>query len=306
MELSLTAPVDGRVREVLVAANAHVAAGRPLLQIEPLEDAPAAAAGERVTLRRRGGGRRRPLERLALARARLRRPAADVRRLVDARARRAGRPRARAPAARDSTPTCARSTARTPTRRRGRGAWAARRSTCTRSCARSTPPPRACPTASSRHLERALAHYGIDGLERTAALEDAGYRLFLSQQRAGAARAAVRRPSSTRRLEQAEARRAATSCAACSTGSRRRSRAREPALAELARELRWRALRRAAGRGRARGDATRDGGAPRRARRGPAPRRPRRADRRARRLPAAARAAAEPARRRRPARWSRR
>ena len=41
------------------------------------------------------------------------------------------------------------------------------------------------------HLERALAHYGIDGLERTAALEDAGYRLFLSQQRAAPARAAV-------------------------------------------------------------------------------------------------------------------
>src|SRR5215208_3709177 len=49
MELSLTAPVDGRVREVLVSANAHVTAGRPLLQIEPLDDAPAAGTGERVT-----------------------------------------------------------------------------------------------------------------------------------------------------------------------------------------------------------------------------------------------------------------
>src|SRR4029453_13550391 len=47
METSLTAPVHGRVREVLVSANAHVAAGRPLLQIEPLEDAPAAGAGGR-------------------------------------------------------------------------------------------------------------------------------------------------------------------------------------------------------------------------------------------------------------------
>ena len=34
------------------------------------------------------------------------------------------------------------------------------------------------------HLERALAHYGVEGLERTGALEDAAYRLFLSQQRA--------------------------------------------------------------------------------------------------------------------------
>ena len=48
MELSLTAPVDGRVREVLVSANAHVAAGRP-------------AAEDRAARRRPvgGGGRAR-------------------------------------------------------------------------------------------------------------------------------------------------------------------------------------------------------------------------------------------------------
>ena len=40
------------------------------------------------------------------------------------------------------------------------------------------------------HLSRALAHYGVEGLERTAALEDAAYRLFLSQQRAATAREA--------------------------------------------------------------------------------------------------------------------
>ena len=33
-------------------------------------------------------------------------------------------------------------------------------------------------------LRRALAHYGIESLERTPALEEACYRLFLSQQRA--------------------------------------------------------------------------------------------------------------------------
>ena len=48
METSLTAPVHGRVREVLVGSNVHVAAGRPLLQIDPLEDAPQ-EAGERLT-----------------------------------------------------------------------------------------------------------------------------------------------------------------------------------------------------------------------------------------------------------------
>ena len=40
-------------------------------------------------------------------------------------------------------------------------------------------------------LERALAHYGIDSLDRTPALEEACYRLFVSQDRAGLARAAV-------------------------------------------------------------------------------------------------------------------
>ena len=40
-------------------------------------------------------------------------------------------------------------------------------------------------------LERALRHYGLDGLERTPALERACYRLFLSQERADASRAAV-------------------------------------------------------------------------------------------------------------------
>ena len=40
-------------------------------------------------------------------------------------------------------------------------------------------------------LERALAHYGVDSLDRTPALEEACYRLFVSQERADLARAAV-------------------------------------------------------------------------------------------------------------------
>jgi acetyl/propionyl-CoA carboxylase alpha subunit/acetyl-CoA carboxylase carboxyltransferase component len=40
-------------------------------------------------------------------------------------------------------------------------------------------------------LERALRHYGVEGLERTPALERACHRLFLSQERADASRAAV-------------------------------------------------------------------------------------------------------------------
>ena len=40
-------------------------------------------------------------------------------------------------------------------------------------------------------LGRALAHYGVEGLDRTPALEEACYRLFVSHERADLARAAV-------------------------------------------------------------------------------------------------------------------
>ena len=89
-------------------------------------------------------------------------------------------------------------------------------------------------------LERALAHYGVEGLERTAALEEAAYRLFVSQLRAAPARRAVQAVL-TRHLERADDR---------AGWADERYRAvldrledalaqREPTLAELARELRW-------------------------------------------------------------------
>ena len=59
------------------------------------------------------------------------------------------------------------------------------------------------PEAFVRNLRRALAYYGIDSLERTPALEDASYRLFLSQKRADAARRAIL-AILDRRLEQAD------------------------------------------------------------------------------------------------------
>ena len=108
MELSLTAPVDGRVREVLVSANSHVTAGRPLLRIEPLEDAPAPAAGERAALRRRRGHGADGLERLAWLVLGYDVP--DRRRAAHRRRpdRRAGGPRAASTGCSRSTPTCAR------------------------------------------------------------------------------------------------------------------------------------------------------------------------------------------------------
>src|SRR5512132_180123 len=52
-------------------------------------------------------------------------------------------------------------------------------------------------------LERALSHYGIDGLDRTPELEEACYRLFLSQQRSEQVRPAIV-AMLDRRLEQVE------------------------------------------------------------------------------------------------------
>ena len=89
-------------------------------------------------------------------------------------------------------------------------------------------------------LERALRHYGIDGLERTAALEAASYRLFLARQRAATASASVR-GILERRLADGDDQ------VVCDDGFRvvldRLEAAvvtSEPGLAELAREVRWR------------------------------------------------------------------
>jgi acetyl/propionyl-CoA carboxylase alpha subunit/acetyl-CoA carboxylase carboxyltransferase component len=89
-------------------------------------------------------------------------------------------------------------------------------------------------------LERALAHYGITGLERTSALEDACYRLFLSHQRDAAARGTML-AILDRRLEQAgelvshvgeDFREVLTRLIAAAEG-------RDQLLADLARETRF-------------------------------------------------------------------
>ena len=287
METSLTAPVHGRVREVLVGSNVHVAAGRPLLQIEPLEDAPQ-EEGERVDVRaRRGGHQRAGAAQVAGARLRRRRASTCSPRRPT--------PRASAGCSR-STRTCARSGART---RRGDSEEMLRSPqeylhAFLRSLDAAA---EGLPERFVTALERALAHYGISGLERTPALEEACHRLFLSQQRADTARAAVR-AILARRLESGGARRR--------RAARRARPARERArLARAgARRARARAalalLRRAARGGGPPGDVRGDGEPPR----GAGPRRPgpRGAHGGARRLPAAAGAADRPPcrRRRRP------
>ena len=225
METSLTAPVHGRVREVLVGSNVHVAAGRPLLQIDPLEDAPQ-ETGERMTFESADADTSE-LERLkwlilgydvtgvdvldapieAEAEHRLLELYADVRAL--------GRPRAYADEEMLRSPQ--------------EYLHAFLRSLDAAA--------EGLPERFVAALERALAHYGIGGLERTPALEEACHRLFLSQQRADTARAAVR-AILARRLELDDPGdddlRGVLDRLESALGSR------EPALAELVRELRWR------------------------------------------------------------------
>jgi acetyl/propionyl-CoA carboxylase alpha subunit/acetyl-CoA carboxylase carboxyltransferase component len=225
METSLTAPVHGRVREVLVGSNVHVTAGRPLLQIDPLEDAPR-EAGERVTFESAGADTSE-LERLkwlvlgydvtgvevldapidADGEHRLLELYADIRAL--------GRPHATAGA--DEMLRSPQEYLHAFLRSLDAAA-------------------EGLPERFVAALERALAHYGISGLERTPALEEACHRLFLSQQRADTARTAVRAILS-RRLELDvpgdDALRGVLDRLESALGSR------EPALAELVRELRW-------------------------------------------------------------------
>ena len=258
METSLTAPFAGRVREVLVGAQRRRSPARHAAAADRAARgrAPTATTGERVTLRRpTERGRRRALERARVARARLRRHRRRGRRAsLDEAALR--RPRRRAPPARALR---RRARAQPPARRRRRRRRAAgspqeHLHAFLRSLDADA---EGLPERFVAHLERALAHYGIEGLERTPRSRTPAYRLFLSQQRADRGARGGARRSSTRRLERAdELAGAATSCAACSTGSRAALGAREPALAELARELRWRCCDEPLVEAGARGDAT--------------------------------------------------
>ena len=271
METSLVAPVSGRVREVLVSANVQVPGGRPLVQIDPLDDSPAAVEGERVTFDAgdpEPGGGPSGLERLRRLALGYDVTPAEAKRVVgevldapaDIEQGGAGCSR--------STPTCARSTARTPSASSGAEALSSPQEHLHAFLRSLDAEAEGLPDRFVAQLERALGHFGVSGLERTAALEDAAYRLFLAQQRAGTARDAVR-ALLARRLEQGEA---------LERRGRRRvpRRARPPrGRARPARARAGRAGARAAlalarppgRRGRARGDLRRDARAPGRARR---------------------------------------
>ena len=275
METSLTAPVRGRVREVLVSAEHARSGGQAAAADRAARGRAGCRRGRSASVRHPPIAADDPAQRRAaaagppgVARARLRRPAEGGAARPRQRAGRAGRPDGERACSR-STPTSARSTGRTPTAatraptRQPAGAPARVPALARRRA------PRACPTASWRTSSARSRHYGIEGLERTAALEDAGYRLFLARQRAATARAAVRgdpRASPGDGDDQVVVRRRVPRGAGPAR-SRARHRA-SPALAELAREVRWRCCDAPADRAGARGGLRGRRRAPRRAGRG--------------------------------------
>jgi acetyl/propionyl-CoA carboxylase alpha subunit/acetyl-CoA carboxylase carboxyltransferase component len=217
METSLTAPFDGRVRQVLAGANVHVAAQAPLVRLEPLDGGPPPATGDRVSFTPpapapMAGAERcrehlRRLEWLVLGydvgageverivadlhgecadllacdpalvggEHRLLRMFADVRALS----------RPRHDEADPETPWL-----RSP--QEHLNAWLGSLDA----------EGEGLPAAFVELLRAALAHYGIADLDRTPALEEACYRLYLAQERAETARAAIV-AILDRRLEQA-------------------------------------------------------------------------------------------------------
>ena len=182
MELSLTAPFAGRVRQLLVTPNVQVGAHAPLLRLDPLDGAVEPARGERVWFRSSpAAGDLQRLEWLLLG---YDVPDDEVERMLTADLG-AGEHRLLQLYA----DLCA--LAR-PRRDADDGEMARGAQEYLHAFLRSLDThAEQLPEHFVALLERALAHYGIIGLDRTAALENACFRLFLSQQRSKSARAVV-------------------------------------------------------------------------------------------------------------------
>ena len=228
MEASLTSPVRGRVREVLVSTNVYVA-GAAARADRPARGRGGEGEGERVastpgrpraadrarcsgspgscSATTSGGGRQAPARRPPGGAGRRRRRARAAELYADLRA--LSRPHAEE----DGEALLL-------------GSPQERLHAFLRTLDAKQ---EGLPERFVASLERALANYGVSGLERTSALEDAAYRIFVSQQRADAARAAVR-ALLTRHLERTGSSPAGptSATAPCSTASRSRSRRATP------------------------------------------------------------------------------
>ncbi|HET6549028.1 MAG TPA: biotin carboxylase N-terminal domain-containing protein, partial [Solirubrobacter sp.] len=195
METSLTAPFAGRVRRVLTGTNVQVPAHTPLLQLEAIEDEAAEQAAERVTFTSEPVEERDPraaaVDRLGWMLLGYDVSGDEVRRALAALREATADPELIAAENRlldVFTDVRALTRARHDPERellhspqeylhaflRSLDAKAER-----------------LPERFVSLLQRALAHYGVESLDRTPALEEACYRLFVSQERADLARAAV-------------------------------------------------------------------------------------------------------------------
>ncbi|MBV9423503.1 MAG: ATP-grasp domain-containing protein [Solirubrobacterales bacterium] len=249
MESSLTAPVHGRVREVLVSANTHVPSGRPLLQIEPLDEAGAKDEGERLSFAPchscETDTEREPsvLERLEWLVLGYDVPPHETGRILDgllsaprdpggeqrllevyADLRALSRRHSR-----DSDPG-------------GAGGLSGSPQQHLHAFLRSLDPvAEGLPDRFLASLERALSHYGVNSLERTSTLEAACYRLFLSLQRGTTANTAVR-AILERHLEHDDSQTGSHGAGLRELLDRLEAALAqsEPELAELTREVRWR------------------------------------------------------------------
>ncbi len=238
MEASLTSPVHGRVRQVLVAPNTHVPAGRPLVQIDAIEDERDEGGDDarRVAFDATDGDGPSDLQRLQWLVLGYDLDEGDVaaiaRRLAGAPVDADGE-RALLEAYAD-----VRALDRPHSDDAGLGSPQERLHAFLRSL---DPAAEGLPDRFVAALERALAHYGVGGLERTPALEAAATGCSSASCARRAARRAVQavlarhleRPRDDR-ADWADDRYRAVLDRLEDTLS-----AREPALAELARELRW-------------------------------------------------------------------
>ena len=255
MESSLTAPVAGRVREVFVGPNVQVGAQEPLLRIEPLEAGEAPSGSPRVRL---PVGEQVSADRETFCRDKLRRlewlvmgydgEPGEVERILEDLQDASGEPPAY-------------DLDLVPAEHRVLSLYADVQALSrpehdeTDSGAEPALSPReylnaylrsldiegeGLPDGFARLLERAVSHYGVDGLDRTPELEEACYRLFLAERRAEQVRVAIV-ALLDRRLEQVDAlsgevgedfRELLDRLTAAAEG-------RDPIVADLSREIRF-------------------------------------------------------------------
>ncbi|MGA9858087.1 MAG: carboxyl transferase domain-containing protein, partial [Solirubrobacteraceae bacterium] len=257
MESSYVAPFRGRVRAVLAAANVHLSAQEPIVQIEPLEDLEPAPTGATLEFAQL------PVTREVEAPARRHDNLARLQRLVLGYDIEPGEVTRIVAELHDGVSDDPGSDLKLLTGEHRLLATYADLLTLARPQRELAEPgedllrspqedlyeylrsldARAAglPEVFIARLKRALAHYDVTGLERTSQLEDACYRLFVAHERNASARA-VMLAILDRRLEQANAlvgrvgedfREALTNLIAATVG-------RDQVLADLAREARFR------------------------------------------------------------------